>query len=92
MRLREDAYAFPIAEAIGEVRGRRVSLPAVHETLRRMTEKKYVTSKMLLPKDGSSTRKRRYYSVAGLGERAMRERENEVATIYEISMPEGVMA
>lgn len=82
MRLRGSGYAFPIAEAISEDKNKRIALGAIHETLRRLEKEGYVKSRVDVPADQKNARPRRYYKITGLGERALRAREQEVARIY----------
>lgn len=69
--LREEAYAFNIAEEFETQTGRSVSIGAVHSTLSRLGDKGFLTSKM-----GESTaerggRRKRIYTITAYGKRAL---------------------
>ncbi len=69
--LKEEAYAFKIAEEFESQTKRAVSIGAVHSTLSRIEEKGFVESKM-----GDSTaerggRRKRIYTITAQGQKAL---------------------
>lgn len=71
--LKDEAYAFKIAEEFESQTERAVSIGAVHSTLNRLTEKGFLESEM-----GESTaerggRRKRIYTITASGQRTLQE-------------------
>ena len=69
--LKEDAYAFKIAEAFKEETGRSASIGAVHSTLNRLSDKGFLESKMGAPSAVRGGRRKRIYEITAYGERML---------------------
>lgn len=72
MKLGKGAYGVPIADAIGEATGKRVSFGALYTTLARLEEKNFISSWK-----GESTQERggkakKYFAVEAAGKDAVR--------------------
>ena len=70
--LREEAYAFKVAEEFESQTARAVSIGAVHSTLTRLEEKGFLTSEM-----GESTaerggRRKRIYTITAYGRKTLK--------------------
>ena len=74
--LKEEAYAFKIADTFKEETGRSVSIGAVHSTLNRLTEKGFLTSEMGEPSAVRGGRRKRIYQITAYGEQVLSEARN----------------
>src|SRR5690348_2692921 len=71
--LQEQAYAIPIAAEIERRTGRSAARAAVYVTLRRLEEKRLVSSWMGDPTPERGGKRRRYVRLEAAGARALRE-------------------
>ena len=71
--LKDDAYAFKIADTFKEETGRSVSIGAVHSTLNRLSEKGFLTSEMGEPSAIRGGRRKRVYEITAYGEQVLAE-------------------
>lgn len=69
--LKEEAYAFKIAEEFESQSGKSTSIGAVHSTLDRLKEKGFLTSEMGQPTATRGGRRKRIYTITALGKRAL---------------------
>lgn len=69
--LKEDAYAFRIAEEFENQTKRPVSIGAVHSTLSRLGDKGFLTSEMGLATKERGGRRKRIYAITALGQGAL---------------------
>ena len=69
--LKEEAYAFKIANAFKEETGRSVSIGAVHSTLSRLSDKGFLESEMGEPSAIRGGRRKRIFEITAYGERAL---------------------
>lgn len=69
--LKEEAYAFKIADAFKEETGRTVSIGAVHSTLSRLSDKGFLESEMGEPSAVRGGRRKRIFEITAYGERAL---------------------
>ncbi len=69
--LREQAYALRIAESFAEETGRKVSIGAVHSTLKRLEDKGFLSSRVGEASATRGGRRKRLYEVSGSGEAAL---------------------
>lgn len=69
--LKEDAYAFRIAEEFEAQSGRSTSIGSVHSTLERLSEKGFLTSDMGAPTASRGGRRKRIYSITASGQKAL---------------------
>jgi DNA-binding PadR family transcriptional regulator len=74
-RLAENAYGASIREAVAEATGRDTSVGAVYATLDRLERKGYVKSWLGDGTPERGGRPKRYFSVEGAGEQALRATE-----------------
>jgi DNA-binding PadR family transcriptional regulator len=73
MRLGDDAYGVPIAEAIVETSRREVALGSVYVTLDRLSRKGLVTSRMGEPTAERGGRAKTYFRITAQGLREVRQ-------------------
>jgi PadR family transcriptional regulator, regulatory protein PadR len=71
--LRDEAYAIPIVEEIERRTGRSVARAAVYITLRRLEEKKFVSTWMSEPIPERGGKPRRFVKLEPAGVKALRE-------------------
>jgi DNA-binding PadR family transcriptional regulator len=71
--LRGEAYGIPIVEEIERRTGRRVARAAVYVTLRRLEEKRFLSSWMSDPVPERGGKPRRYVTLEAEGAKALRE-------------------
>lgn len=69
--LREEAYAFKLAEEFASQTGRSVSIGAVHSTLSRLEKKGFLESAMSAPSATRGGRRKRVYTITALGDRVL---------------------
>ena len=69
--LKEDAYAFKIAEEFETQTNRSTSIGAVHGTLERLGKKGFLTSRMGEPTAERGGRRKRIYEITALGHKAL---------------------
>lgn len=72
-RLGSDAYGVSIAGDITARTGREVSLGAVYKTLERLEDKGLVLSRMGEPTPERGGRRKKYFRLAAVGQRALRQ-------------------
>ncbi len=70
--LKEDAYAFRIAEEFESQTGRAVSIGSVHSTLSRLSDKGFLKSEMGEPTATRGGRRKRIFEITAYGERTLR--------------------
>jgi DNA-binding PadR family transcriptional regulator len=71
LRAGSDAYGVTILREIEREAGRELTLATIYKTLGRLEDKGYVTSRLGDPTPQRGGRRKRYYVVAPLGERAL---------------------
>lgn len=69
--LKEEAYAFKIAEEFESQTKRSVSIGAVHSTLSRLTDKGFLTSEMARGSKERGGRRKRVYEITASGQTAL---------------------
>ena len=69
--LKEEAYAFKVAEEFETQTGRSTSIGAVHSTLDRLGKKGFLRSKMGDPTAERGGRRKRIYEITAEGHRAL---------------------
>ncbi len=69
--LKEEAYAFKIAEEFETQTKRSVSIGAVHSTLSRLSEKGFLTSEMGKATQERGGRRKRIYEITAAGQRTL---------------------
>ena len=67
LRLGDEAYGVPIAEAVGEARGRAVSMAGVYAALERLEEGGLIVTELGEPTAARGGRAKRYVRVTGKG-------------------------
>ena len=72
-RLGSDGYGISIAGDITARTGREVSLGAVYKTLERLEDKGLVTSRIGEPTPERGGRRKKYFRIAAIGQRALRQ-------------------
>jgi len=71
LRLGDDAYGVPIAQAIEQSSGKRVILASVYNTLERLEEKGLIHSTIGQPTRERGGRAKRYFAITTAGRRAV---------------------
>ena len=71
--LKDEAYAFKIAEEFESQTERAVSIGAVHSTLNRLTEKGFLKSAMGASTAERGGRRKRIYTITAAGEKALQD-------------------
>ena len=71
--LKDEAYAFKIAEEFKVQTGRAVSIGAVHSTMDRLSKKGFLTSAMSQPSANRGGRRKRIYSITASGQLALEQ-------------------
>lgn len=69
--LKEEAYAFRIAEEFESQTKRSVSIGAVHSTLSRLSDKGFLTSEMAKGSQERGGRRKRVYEITASGQRVL---------------------
>lgn len=75
LKLSDNAYGIPIAEAIEEFSGKRVSIGALYTSLARLEEKGYIRSWVGEATEERGGRAKKYYAVEGSGFEVLRDIE-----------------
>ena len=71
--LKDEAYAFKIAEEFKVQTERAVSIGAVHSTMDRLSKKGFLTSAMSQPSANRGGRRKRIYSITASGQLALEQ-------------------
>lgn len=71
IKLGSNAYGVPIAEAIEEATGKRVSTGALYTTLARLEEKHFISSEMGEKTSERGGRAKKYYQIEIAGKQAL---------------------
>jgi DNA-binding PadR family transcriptional regulator len=82
IRLGDEAYGVPIAQAIEESTGKRVVLASVYNTLERLEEKGLVRSAVGLPTPARGGRAKRYFAVTTAGLKEVRAAKKALTTLW----------
>ena len=82
LRVGEEAYGVPIAQAIEQSRGKRVILASVYNTLERLEEKGLVRSIVGQPTPERGGRAKRYFSITTTGLREVRAAKRALTTLW----------
>ena len=85
MRLGDDAYGVPIADAIEEASGREINPGSIYITLDRLEDKGFVTSRLTDPTPERGGRAKRCYQLEALGERALQESAVTAKRIWDVA-------
>jgi PadR family transcriptional regulator PadR len=83
LRLGDHAYGVPIRQEIEKRTGRSLTVGALYRTFDRLEEKGFVRSSFSDPTPERGGRSRRYFTVAPLGLRALRESRDALAAMWE---------
>jgi PadR family transcriptional regulator, regulatory protein PadR len=83
LRLGDDAYGVSIRREIEKRTGRSLTVGALYRTFDRLEEKGYVTSWFSDPTPERGGRSRRYFKVAAVGVRALRESHDALAAMWD---------
>ena len=81
LRLGEKAYGMRIWQELEERTGDRVTVGAVYATLERLERKGLVSSRLAEPTPERGGRAKRYYSITGVGVRALQDSERAFANL-----------
>lgn len=76
MKLGKEAYGVPIAQAIEDATGKRVSIGALYTTLSRLEEKKFISSWLGEKTEERGGRAKKYFAVEIAGKTAIQISEN----------------
>ena len=82
IRLGDDAYGVPIAEALTKTLGREVAAASVYAALERLAQKDLVTSRMGESTPERGGRARRYFRITGAGLREVRATRSALTTLW----------
>jgi PadR family transcriptional regulator len=82
LRLEDEAYGVPIAEAIAQSTGKRVIMASVYNTLERLEEKGLVRSATGQPTPERGGRAKRYFSITAPGLREVRTAKKALTTLW----------
>ncbi len=80
--LKDDAYAYKIAEEFETQTNRSASIGAVHSTLSRLSDKGFLKSYMGEPSANRGGRRKRIYKVTAYGERVLRRARDLRLTLW----------
>jgi PadR family transcriptional regulator PadR len=83
LRLGDRAYGVPIRQEIEKRTGRSLTVGALYRTFDRLEDKEYVRSWFSDPTPERGGRSRRYFTVAPLGVRALRESRDALAAMWD---------
>ena len=83
MRLGDEAYGVPIADAIEESSGRDVALGSVYITLERLERKGLVSSRLGEPTAERGGRAKKYFVVTGKGVREVRAAKQSLIKLWQ---------
>jgi PadR family transcriptional regulator, regulatory protein PadR len=82
LRVGEDAYGMPIAEALHEATGRNVLLGSVYAALDRLVAKKFLTSTVGDPTPERGGRAKRYFTVTAQGLREVQDTRRALMALW----------
>ncbi len=82
LRVGDEAYGVPIADAISQSTGKRVILASVYNTLERLEEKGFVNSTVGQPTPERGGRAKRYYSITTAGLREVRNAKKALTVLW----------
>ncbi len=82
MRLGDDAYGVPIADAIEEASGREINPGSIYITLDRLEEKGLVTSRVGESTPERGGRAKTYFRTTGKGVRAVRQAQRTLMRLW----------
>ena len=82
IRLGEDAYGVPIADAIEETSGRDVAAGSVYITLGRLEEKGFVVSRLGESTPERGGRAKTYFRITGKGLREVRRAQRTLTALW----------
>ena len=82
LRLEDEAYGVPIAQAIEQSTGKRVILASVYNTLERLEQKGMVRSSIGEPTSERGGRAKRYFAVTPSGLRAVRAAKKALTQLW----------
>jgi PadR family transcriptional regulator PadR len=82
LRLGDDAYGVPIADAIEASSQKRVSVGSLYLTLERLESQGFVTSRLGDPTPERGGRAKTYYRVTGRGLKAVRQTQRTLVTLW----------
>jgi PadR family transcriptional regulator len=82
MRLGDDAYGVPIADAIEEASGREINAGSTYITLDRLEAKGLVTSRLGESTPERGGRAKTYFRVTGKGVRAVRQAQRTLTRLW----------
>jgi PadR family transcriptional regulator len=90
IRLGDEAYGVPIADAISETSGRDAALGSVYVTLDRLSRKGLVTSRVGEPTAERGGRAKTYFRVTAKGRRELQHTKQTLNALWNgIPQPEG---
>jgi len=82
LRLGDEAYGVPIANAIAQSTGKHVVLASVYNTLERLEEKGLATSTIGQPTAERGGRAKRYYAITPAGLREVRAAKKALTILW----------
>jgi DNA-binding PadR family transcriptional regulator len=82
IRLGDDAYGVPIADAIETTSHRRVSVGSLYLTLERLKSHGFLTSRLADPTPERGGRAKTYFRITGKGLRAVRQTQRTLVTLW----------
>ena len=82
LRLGDDAYGVPIADAIEASSHTRVSVGSLYLTLERLESQGFVTSRLGDPTPERGGRAKTYFQIAGRGLKAVRQTQRTLVTLW----------
>ena len=82
LRVGDEAYGVPIAQAIEQSSGKRVILASVYNTLERLEEKGLIRSTIGQPTRERGGRAKRYFRVTESGLQAVRETQRALVSLW----------
>ena len=89
LHLGEKAYGMSIWQELEERTGEAKTIGAVYSTLERLERRGFVSSRMGDPTPERGGRAKRYYSITGAGEQALRESERVLTCLRRLVMRPG---
>ena len=81
-RLADEAYGLTVRQDLSERAGREYSVGAIYTTLQRLETKGLLSSRASEPLPVRGGRSRRLFSVTGAGARAIRDAQQQAATMW----------
>jgi PadR family transcriptional regulator PadR len=82
LRLGDDAYGVPIADAIEASSHKRVSVGSLYLTLERLESQGFVTSRLGVPTPERGGRAKTYFRITGRGLKAVRQTQRTLVTLW----------